>query len=287
MIRFTPLTAVKDTVRKGGIFRLEHACASRVGMPDNASIINAPRLLVALRCAAKFEAAGCEGVRRITLSPGEGLYVPSLHWVKSSPARPYQTLGLIFYPDLTRLYIMESVREQKVWRMRMRAADERAALNGPLANSLFALLDKPGSDPAAALREKAAANLLLAECARLEQAANTGNSGGKAWQHWQAARHYVDGHLQEPLDRQRVADVLRLHPNHLSRLFKRFNDLSFNRYITQARMARAELLLEDATLNVSDIAYLCGFTSPNYFIRQYRLAHGCPPGRHRASKVSE
>jgi hypothetical protein len=132
MIRGTPIKALNDVIKRGGLTRLEHAGASRCGMPENVSIINAPRLLMALRGTASFLAAGGGGTRRITLKPGEGLYVPSMYWVKAAPARPYQTLGLIFYPDQTRLYVMESVREQGLWRTRMRAADERAALSsGP------------------------------------------------------------------------------------------------------------------------------------------------------------
>lgn len=287
MNRFLPVQAIQKLVKRGGLIRLDDAGVSRSGMPDGTSIINAPRLLMALRGTANFKVAGDRGgVRRIALTPGGALYVPCMHWVKAVPAVPYLSLGLIFYPDRTRFYIVESEREGEVWHTRMRAADERAALSDPLVGDLFTVLSKPASDPVTVLRKKAAANLLLAECAELAQPDEVKKLWGKAWQHWQAAKYYVDGHLQEPLDRRRVAAVLRIHPNHLSRLFKNFNDLTFNRYIAQARMARAELLLADAALNVSDIAYLCGYTSPNYFVRLYRLTHGCPPGKHRALDVS-
>jgi len=274
--------AVDAIIGKGGVTRLERAGSARTGMPENASVINAPRLLLALRGTARFETAHSEGgVRRLTLSPGDGLYVPALHWVKSAPTRVYQTLGLIFYPEQTRVYTMEAVRENKVWRMRMRAADECAALGSRLAGAVFPLLEKPSDDPVTALRERAAANVLLAEGARLLQRNEAWAKKGKAWQHWQAARHYVDSHVQEPLDRQQVAAILRMHPNHLSRLFKSFSESSYNRYVMQARMARAELLLADASLNVSEVAYLCGFSSPGYFIRLYHRAYGCPPGKRR------
>jgi AraC-like DNA-binding protein len=278
------MKAVQDVVNQGGLTHLEYARASRSGIPDNASIINAPRLLTALRGSATFQLAGSEGVRKVTLKPGEGLYIPSTYWVKAAPSRLYQTLGLIFHPDLTRLYIMESVCEQKLWRTSMLAADERAALTGQLAGSLFELLHQPEHDSGSSLRERASANLLLTECLRLVQTDDIFPAGGKAWQHWQAARHYVDEHLQEPLDRQRIATALRLHPNHLSRLFKSFDNLSFSQYVAQARMTRAEMLLADSALNISDVAYLCGFSSPNYFIRLYRRTYGQTPGRHRSFK---
>ena len=284
MIRSTPIKAVKDVVRQGGLTHLEYARASRSGIPDNVSIVNAPRLLTSLSGKAAFQVSGPDGIRRVVLKPGEGLYVPSTYWVKADPARSYQTLGLIFHAELTRLYIMESVQDVESWNTRMLAADERTPFTGQLADSLFGLLNKPGDDSVSLLRERAATNLLLAECCLLTQRDDVAQTGGKAWQHWQAARHYVDEHLQEPLDRQCVADTLQMHPNHLSRLFKTFDNISFSQYIAEARMTRAELLLADSTLNVSDVAYLSGFTSPNYFIRLYRRQHGCPPGKDRISK---
>jgi len=280
----TPLKAVMTVVRRGGLKRLEYTRSSSSGIPDNVSIIDAPRLLTAVRGTAAFQVAGIDGPQRITLKPGDGLYIPSKHWVKADPKRSYQTLGIIFHSHLTRLYIMESAREQKQWHTRMLAADERVALSGQLANSLFAFLNTSEDEPDSELRGRAAANLLLTECARLVQTENLAKVRGKAWLHWQAVRHYVDEHLQEPLDRKRVATALGLHPNHLSRLFKSFDVLSFNQYVAQARMARAELMLTDTTLNISDIAYLCGFTTPNYFIRLYRSLHGSPPGRDRVEK---
>ncbi|MFO7937216.1 MAG: AraC family transcriptional regulator [Kiritimatiellia bacterium] len=285
MIRTIPIKAVKDVVSQGGLTHLEYARASRCGIPDNVSIVNAPRLLTTLRGAAAFQVTGCDGIRRIVLKPGEGIYVPATYWVKADPARSYQTLGLIFHKKLTRLYVMEAVQDDECWHTRMLAADERAALAGILADSLFELLNKPGDNAFSLLRERAAVNLLLAECSLLIRSDDAVQTGGKAWQHWQAARHYVDEHLQEPLDRQRVADALQLHPNHLSRLFKTYDNFSFSNYITQARMNRAELLLADSTLNVSDVAYLSGFASPNYFIRLYRRQHGCSPGKDRISKT--
>jgi len=284
MKKSTPLKSVESVVKGGGLKSLGFSRASSMKMPDNVSIINAPRLLTSIRGTAAFQVAGSAGIRRITLKPGEGLYVSATHWVKADPKRSYQTLGIIFHPDLTRFYIMDSVREEKDWNTRMLAADERVGLTGTLAKSLFILLDTPEEDSDSELRGRAAANLLLTECVRLVQTENVEKIRGKAWQHWQAARHYIDEHLQEPLDRKLVADALRLHPNHLSRLFKSFDDLSFNQYIAQARMGRAELLLKDSSLNVSDVAYLCGFTSPNYFIRLYRRLHGVPPGRDRIPK---
>jgi AraC-like DNA-binding protein len=129
---------------------------------------------------------------------------------------------------------------------------------------------------------KAAADLLLTECAGLPGCAEDERSTGIAWQRWQAARHYVDEHLQEPIDRKTVAAALSLHPNHLSRLFTRFHDKNFSQYVLHARMARADLLLADDRLNISDVAYLCGFSTPNYFTRLYTLLHGMPPGKRRA-----
>jgi len=66
-----------------------------------------------------------------------------------------------------------------------------------------------------------------------------------------------------------------------SRLFTRFSKRSFNQYLMEVRLARSRELLKSSSSNINEIAYACGFSDPNYFIRCHRKFFGKPPGQAR------
>ena len=94
---------------------------------------------------------------------------------------------------------------------------------------------------------------------------------------WQAAADFMAENLQRPLSRKDVARYLRVHPNHLSRLFAEFSDEPFSVYLQNRRLERARLLLADPRLDIAEVARLCGFSSANYFIRVFRQRTGRTP----------
>ena len=70
-----------------------------------------------------------------------------------------------------------------------------------------------------------------------------------------------------------------------SKLFlqcKKLLGYSPNQYIKNVRINYAKSLLEDAStdLNISDIAYRCGFTDPRYFSRTFKQVNGCTPSEY-------
>ena len=55
-----------------------------------------------------------------------------------------------------------------------------------------------------------------------------------------------------------------------------------NIYIQNYRLEKAyDMLINDKELNVSEIAYRCGFTDPKYFSRCFKKAEGCTPTEFR------
>lgn len=100
----------------------------------------------------------------------------------------------------------------------------------------------------------------------------------------QRCREIIEAELSDPkLGVARLARDLRCTANHLSRLFRAECAIALNAFIREERLRRAQLLLTDPSLNVSEVAWACGFRSPNYFIRRYRAAHGATPGQVRRS----
>ena len=91
---------------------------------------------------------------------------------------------------------------------------------------------------------------------------------------FEAARHFVMEHFAEPIGRESVARHLGVQPRHVSRLFAQFAEDGFTQFLTGVRLEQARLLLRDSTLNVSEIAWRCGFADANYFSRCFSQHFG-------------
>jgi AraC-like DNA-binding protein len=102
---------------------------------------------------------------------------------------------------------------------------------------------------------------------------------GKAARTFRVLVQHVEAHLAEPISREALARSLRLHPNHVSRLFGRFTNGTFREFLRNLRLDRAEVLLRSGANTVSEAAYACGFGSSSAFIRAFRKRHGLPPGQ--------
>ena len=58
-------------------------------------------------------------------------------------------------------------------------------------------------------------------------------------------------------------------------------DTTPNKDLTDAAMLFANKMLATTDLCIADLAYECGFTSPDYFIRLYKKYYGTTPGAYR------
>jgi len=64
-------------------------------------------------------------------------------------------------------------------------------------------------------------------------------------------------------------------------IFKAKLGLPVQAYVTSVKMREARRLLSDPGLRISEIAYLCGFSSPQYFCRTFTATYGISPKRYR------
>lgn len=98
----------------------------------------------------------------------------------------------------------------------------------------------------------------------------------------QRCHEIIRAELSDPdLGVRRLARELRCTADHLSRLFRSECSVALNAFIREERLRHAQTLLADPSLNVSEVAWACGFRDPNYFIRRFRSAHGATPGQAR------
>ncbi len=97
--------------------------------------------------------------------------------------------------------------------------------------------------------------------------------------------NYINDHCTEDLSLDQVAELAGFSKYHFSRLFKKFANVSFYKYLNQKRIATAERLLIDPQLSVSEVALLSGFSGMSTFIRMFRIVKNCTPKEFRTMYI--
>lgn len=98
------------------------------------------------------------------------------------------------------------------------------------------------------------------------------------------AMEFIRDNLDSDLSRQQVADVVFLHPDHLSRLFKRETGHTLSEYIMCEKMGYAAKLLMQTSIPVSLVAYKVGFHNYSHFSQVFRKMYGLSPREYRLMK---
>jgi AraC-like DNA-binding protein len=103
------------------------------------------------------------------------------------------------------------------------------------------------------------------------------------------ARVVVARHYRRDLTLALVARALSCSPRQLQRAYSQFGQLSFREDLHARRMAAAaELLLEQRSIPVRDVARLVGYRQPPHFARAFRRRYGLSPAlfRERARRAA-
>lgn len=95
------------------------------------------------------------------------------------------------------------------------------------------------------------------------------------------AKSYVNKHFQLGINRKVVAAELGLNQDYLNALFHRFSGLNFTQYLLEIKLKKANELLHDKDLSISQISKLSGFNSNTYFGRQFKKQYNMTPLHYR------
>ena len=96
-------------------------------------------------------------------------------------------------------------------------------------------------------------------------------------------RQYIESNYAKPFTLKELADFAHLHPNYLIRFFKKNVGVSPMRYVMQVKLEKAESLLENTDIPVTDLAALLGFSDINHFYKRFKAYAGKSPTEFRAS----
>lgn len=95
------------------------------------------------------------------------------------------------------------------------------------------------------------------------------------------ACRYIAENCNQPLTLNTVADYIGFSTCYFSRIFKQATKYNFAEYLTLQRVRRAEVLLSDSSLAITEISFQSGFRSISTFNRSFREIRGCSPSEYR------
>lgn len=101
---------------------------------------------------------------------------------------------------------------------------------------------------------------------------------------WSRLCYFIQTHCHEAVSRNQIAALLRITPEYVSNLCRKYSGKSFSELKLSYQMERAEKLLLNTDLNIEEISLNCGFNSANYFVRKFKSSYGITPGAYRRRK---
>ena len=92
---------------------------------------------------------------------------------------------------------------------------------------------------------------------------------------------YITQHFYENIHIANLCDCANISRSECFRLFERYSLFSPMEYLNNYRLSIAATYLSDHSLNVTEVAKLCGFDSPSYFSKQFKKHYGLTPSSYR------
>lgn len=93
----------------------------------------------------------------------------------------------------------------------------------------------------------------------------------------QTIKNLVEKEYMRDITLGYVAEQVHLAPAYVSYIFKKGTGQTLIKYITEVRMEKARILLEEGNLKIAQIAKLCGYENQSYFNRAFKNYFGVTP----------
>ncbi len=91
-------------------------------------------------------------------------------------------------------------------------------------------------------------------------------------------KSFIKENIGKSIKTEELMEIGNCSKSTLYRLFEAYCNKSPGEYILHQKMSKARNLLLNPELNISDVAYMIGFTSVSYFIKQFKAFQNCTPG---------
>ena len=94
---------------------------------------------------------------------------------------------------------------------------------------------------------------------------------------------YVDEHLEGRITLQMVAEHFHVSVSTVTQLFQHRTSTTFHGFLTERRMAAAEVLIRDG-VPLEEVGKRVGYTDHSSFYRAFRQFHGVSPREFKLNK---
>ncbi|MBC8078791.1 MAG: response regulator [Gorillibacterium sp.] len=94
-------------------------------------------------------------------------------------------------------------------------------------------------------------------------------------------QQYIQPNLDKDLSLVTLAQMVYMHPNHLSKQFKLFTDLTVSQYIYHQRMQLAAEMLKHGECRIYHIGTQIGYPNTNWFIKKFKDYYNLTPQEYR------
>lgn len=193
---------------------------------------------------------------------------------------PYTTIVCMYQPTGFSLHYSHSSRQRKI--LPHRLDQFRLAQGQDLFRHLDDLADCDDftEDLRREYRQCLLRAFLLAMRRKVEAMVEPAAQAGSL--KIERARELVLAHLPDPtLTVQKIARDLQCSADYLSRRFHEECGVTLIHFLNEQRILMAKESLRDLNLNISEVGWGCGFSSPSYFARVFRRHTGRTPGEYR------
>ena len=93
---------------------------------------------------------------------------------------------------------------------------------------------------------------------------------------------YIDSNFRQPISLEMIASRLNLSPQYTCHLFQQTLGMRPFEYINKFRLSKAkELLLDEMTMDVKEVAQQVGYEHASYFIKLFKREEGVTPSAFR------
>ncbi len=226
----------------------------------SASLAESQSIVIGPLTAAGANGQGTETIL-LTLSPG---FVVD-HAVRMGLAGP--ATNVVFMPGL------------------IDADDRLEQLGQSLAQELKR--DEPGREIVlGALIEQIAVQLLREHAAARRSNEIELSRAGLIDRRIRRSVELMHAQLEHDLPLKEIAAASYLSPFHFSRLFKKLTGTTPHAYLAGIRAARAQLLLAEDGLSITQISSRVGYASPSHFTKAFRQATGLTPRAFRQALIA-
>lgn len=92
---------------------------------------------------------------------------------------------------------------------------------------------------------------------------------------------YIHNHYTEKFSLSDMSEQLAISRSECCRYFKKAMHITISEYLLEYRLTQSIQLLENSTMNITEIAHASGFCGASYFIRRFQEKLECSPEKYR------